>query len=94
MMNNILTSKHWIRLFFMLIFAGILYFATIILCVVVVIQFLVTLATGSESIELRKFGSSLSEFFFQSLKFLTYSSEEKPFPFSDWPSASDVDDDQ
>ena len=83
--SNLLSSKHWLRLVFMLLFAALLQVASIIMWVLVVLQFVFSLITGQDNINLRRFGHSLSTYIYQTLKFLTYSSEEKPFPFADWP---------
>jgi hypothetical protein len=87
--SNLLSSKHWLRLVFILLFAVLLYLASIVISVLVVLQFLFSLVTGQDNINIRQFGSSLSTYIYQTLKFLTYNSEEKPFPFADWPDAVD-----
>lgn len=83
--SNLLSAKHWLRLVFMMLFAALLQVAGIIMWVVVILQFIFSLITGQDNISLRRFGHSLSTYIYQALKFLTYSSEEKPFPFADWP---------
>jgi hypothetical protein len=55
---------------------------------VVVIQFGFVLITGDRNQKLLDFGASLSKFIYQILQFVTFNSEDKPFPFSDWPSAN------
>jgi hypothetical protein len=85
--SNLTSSKHWLRLVFMLIFAAILQVASIVMWMLVIVQFLFSLITGTDNINLRQFGHSLSIYIFHTLKFLTYASEEKPFPFADWPQA-------
>ena len=87
--SNLTSSKHWLRLLFMLFFAAILQVASIVMWCLVIAQFLFSLITGEDNIHLRKFGHSLSVYIFDTLKFLTYSSEEKPFPFADWPHVAD-----
>lgn len=87
--SNLLSPRHWLRLVFMLLFAALLQVASIIMWVLVFLQFLFSLVTGQDNLNLRRFGHSLSTYIYQTLKFLTYSSEEKPFPFSDWPSVTD-----
>lgn len=84
--SNVMSSKHWLRLVFMLVFAVLLQLAGVVMWVLVGLQFLFSLLTGSDNQQLRKLGHSVSTFVYQSLQFLTYNSEEKPFPFSDWPS--------
>lgn len=88
--SNLLSSRHWLRLVFMLLFAAILQVAGIIMWALVLLQFLFSLITGQDNVNLRQFGHSLSTYIFQTLKFLTYASEEKPFPFSDWPKPDEV----
>ncbi|MES2824802.1 MAG: DUF4389 domain-containing protein [Pseudomonadota bacterium] len=87
--SNLKSSKHWLRLVFMLIFAALLQLASIVMWILVIAQFLFSLFTGEDNINLRKFGHSLSTYIFHTLKFLSYNSEEKPFPFSDWPVTKD-----
>jgi hypothetical protein len=87
--SNITSGKHWLRLVFMLLFAAVLQLASIVMWVLVVAQFLFSLITGDDNPHLRRFGQSLSTYIYDVLKFLCYSSEEKPFPFADWP-ASDI----
>lgn len=83
--SNLTSSKHWLRLVFMLLFAAILHVASFVMWVLVIAQFIFSLVTGEDNANLRKFGHSLSIYIFATLKFLTYASEEKPFPFADWP---------
>ena len=83
--TNVTSRNHWTRFLYMLLFAVILYFASVIVSVVVVLQFIFALLTGGDNENLRKFGASLSSYIYQSLQFLTYASDDKPFPFADWP---------
>ena len=85
--SNLLCATHWIRLVFMVLFALFLQLASSVMVLLVVVQFLFSLVTGNDNSSLRKFGSSLSKFIYQTLQFLTYNSESKPFPFLDWPEA-------
>lgn len=75
-----------IRLVFMVVFAALLQLAIMILWPVVILQFGFALITGSDNEALREFGKSLSAFVRQTMDYLTYNTEEKPFPFQDWPS--------
>lgn len=83
--SNLTSSKHWFRLVFMLIFAAVLQVASIVMWVLVIAQFFFSLITGEDNHYLRRFGHSLSTYIYDVLKFLCYSSDEKPFPFADWP---------
>lgn len=87
--SNLLSSRHWLRLVFMILFAALLQVAGIIMWVLVLLQFVFSLVTGQDNVNLRRFGFSLSTYIYQALQFLTYNSEEKPFPFADWPSENE-----
>lgn len=84
--RNLTSGRHWLRLLFMVLFALILYVAAFVMAAVVVLQFLFSLITGQDNRNLRRFGQSLAQYIYQTLCFLTYSREDKPFPFDDWPS--------
>ncbi len=49
------------------------------------IQFLFKLFTGEPNRQLRGFGQSLGTFVYDVILFLTFQSDEKPFPFAPWP---------
>ena len=83
--SNLTSSTHWLRLVYMILFALFLQVASVVMTVLVVVQFLFALVTGNDNTNLRKFGDSLSMYIFSVLQFLIYNSEQKPFPFSDWP---------
>ena len=51
------------------------------------IQVGLNLFSGEPSESIKLFGKSLGAYLQQISEFLSYASEEKPFPFSDWPEA-------
>ena len=55
--------------------------------VTAVVQFGWTLVTGHSNEFLREFGQSLSAWLRQAAAFVTCASEERPFPWTDWPKA-------
>ncbi len=88
--SNLLSVDHWMRLVFMILFSVFLFVADTILKVLVAIQFLFALLTGSDNTNLRQFGDSLSQFIYAILRFLTYNTNDKPFPFAPWPEAAPI----
>lgn len=75
----------WIRGLFMILL-GVLYsIAGTVLFVVTVLQFAFTLFTDEPNQRLLSFGRSLGTYLQQVVYFQTFNSEDKPFPFSDWP---------
>ncbi len=76
----------WLRLLFMLLFAGIYHVAALVLAMVALFQFLCVLFTGKKNGKALSLGASLSTFIYQVYRYLTFNSDERPFPFADWPS--------
>lgn len=80
----------WIRVVFMLAFAVFLYLVIApVILVLMVVQALFAVITGEENGNLRFLGSALTVYVSQILEFVTYNSETKPFPFSDFPRAGE-----
>lgn len=74
-----------LRVFWMLLFVLVWHVAELILGVVVVIQLIYRIIYGAPSGSLLAFGDSLSQFLAQIGRFGTFNTEEKPWPFADWP---------
>lgn len=75
----------WIRGLFILIFGVILYFIFGIIWLLVIFQFITKVLTGNLNSNLSSFSDSLTRYVFQILLYITFQSEERPFPFSPWP---------
>ena len=76
----------WIRFAYMLLFTVLLMAARLVITLVVVVQFLLVLVIGSDNENLRNLGQGLAKWVYETVMFLTFNSEEKPFPFDEWPS--------
>ncbi len=83
--KNVTVEKTWVRAIFMLIFALFYSLAEFVLFAVIIFQFLTVLFSGEKNQKLLKFGNELCLYIFQILQYLTYNSDEKAFPLSDWP---------
>ena len=77
----------WMRGLFMLLFVALHNVAAVVIGAVAILQFAWKLITGETNPRLLRFGEDLGRYFYQIMRFLTFNSEEKPFPFADWPSA-------
>lgn len=75
----------WIRAILMLLMALILHVCGTLLFVVAIIQFVMQLLNGVPNARLVSFGRGLGNYFRQIVCFLTFATEEMPFPFSEWP---------
>ncbi len=76
---------NWKRIFFMILFGMISRIAEILLFTIAVIQIFFTLVTGARNARLLRFGGQLSAYIKDVFEFMTYNTEVKPYPFSDWP---------
>ena len=81
-------SSKWLRALYMVLFAVLFKAAEFVMWVVVVFQLVITLATDRPNQRLQRFGQQLSIYVGSLWMFLTYNSEKKPFPYSDWPTSS------
>jgi len=93
-MRKYLTDRDtWIRGFFMLLFSLLLFAMTyspirIVISAIVLFQFGTMLLVGTPNQRLLDFGYSVAIYTFQIIAYLTYNTDKKPFPFSDWPNRS------
>ena len=78
----------WIRGLLMLLMAMILHVAGTVLFIIALVQFVITLASDTPNARLVSFGSGLARYFRQIVNFMTFATEEIPFPFSDWPTGN------
>ena len=80
----------WIRGLFMILFMVIGNVAAWFIAAVAVFQFLFVIITGKQNPQLASLADGLSRFAYQIAKFLTFGTEEKPFPFTDWPGQAPI----
>jgi cytoskeletal protein RodZ len=83
--ENLAKQSKWLRLLWMVAFSFVYYVAIGILWLIVVTQFLFSLFTNSPNENILKLSNGFRNYMVQILDFITYQSDEKPFPFSDFP---------
>lgn len=88
----LLNSETWIRLLYMIVFGLLSILARMVVWIVAVLQFLLVLITGADNKNLRDLGQGASKWTYQAFLFLTFNSDDKPFPFSDWPEIEEPED--
>ncbi len=89
--EHLKSKTTWLRLVFMLVFWVLAGVTTFVASVVIVLGFFWVLFTGETNSQLKKAGKGIGAYIYQIISYLTYNSDEKPFPFGDWPS-TDQDD--
>jgi uncharacterized protein DUF4389 len=85
--DNAKNVDTWLRGLFIVIFGVIFYVLYFVIWVLVVFQFLTKVVTGNLNDNLGQLSESLTSYAFQILLYITFQSEERPFPFSPWPSS-------
>jgi fatty acid desaturase len=84
--DNVKSRSTWLRLFFMLVVLLLYAVSRVVTGAVVVLQFFWVLFTGHTNKKLEHLGQSLATYTYQIIRYLTYNTEERPFPFDvDWP---------
>ena len=81
--DELLDLKKWQRLFFMVIYGAAINFVVSILIFLVAIQFIFYLFTSKTNNQLQSANNWLQGFFNDSLNFLSFNTDSKPWPFSD-----------
>jgi hypothetical protein len=89
--ESVTATDTWLRALYMVLFAIIYSLTEIILTAVVIFQFFIVLVTREPNDRLLDFGEDIGVFIFQIIQYLTFNTEEKPFPFGPWPYGSDED---
>ncbi len=85
-MSNSYESKDaWIRVLFVVLFWVVFYVTQFVIAVVVVAQCAFTVFTGKANHNLLKFGDMLGKYVHDILRFVTYNTDQRPFPFNDFP---------
>lgn len=82
--SNLKKIETWKRILLMLIYAVIDSLVKLVLWFVIFLQTCSVLLTGATNPNLLEFGRNLSRYHYHILLFLTFTTEQLPFPFSDW----------
>ncbi|WP_312935722.1 DUF4389 domain-containing protein [Pseudomonas sp.] len=75
-----------LRVLWMLVFLLVWQLAEVLLGALVLVQLIYRLIYGAPSASVMNLGDSLSQYLAQIGRFGTFHSEQKPWPFADWPS--------
>lgn len=78
----------WLRGLLMVLLALAYQLASTLLFFVALIQFVLALLSDAPNTRLMAFGRGLGRYQGQIANFVSFASEELPFPFSDWPAST------
>lgn len=85
MSNQYEGKTGWTRVAFVALFWLVFYLAQFVVAAVVVAQCAFTLVTGSPNQQLLSFGDSMGRYIHEILRFVTFNSDRRPFPFEEFP---------
>lgn len=80
-----------LRVLWMLVFVLVWQVAQFLLGALVLVQLIYRLVYGAPNAGMMAFGDSLSQYLAQIGRFGSFHTENKPWPFSDWPTARPAD---
>jgi hypothetical protein len=75
----------WLRFIYLVVFGFAFYLSIILTFATSIFQFLAKLFGGNSFAGLAEFGANLAKYQAQVTRFLTFASDEKPFPFAPFP---------
>ena len=74
-----------LRILWMVLFVLVWQVAEVVLAAVVLVQLVYRLFYGAPSLSVMSFGDSLSQYLAHIGRFGTFNTDQKPWPFADWP---------
>ncbi|PDH32234.1 MAG: glucose-1-phosphate thymidylyltransferase [Candidatus Thioglobus sp. MED-G23] len=87
------SGQAWGRLALMLIyFLAVFEIALLLVGLMMLFQFFYRLIQGQDAERLRSFTQDLNSFIYAALQYVTFNTDEKPFPFCDWPAPGKAED--
>jgi Domain of unknown function (DUF4389) len=87
--KNVKDKDTWLRFVYLVVFGIAFYISVLITFASSVLQFLAKLFSGSAFEGLAELGYNLATYQAQVTRYLTFSSDEKPFPFAPFPTRTD-----
>ncbi|MCP5243918.1 MAG: DUF4389 domain-containing protein [Burkholderiales bacterium] len=83
--KSIQKNEILVRGLFMLFFIVIYSISKFLIIGVMLFQFITILLTEKPNEQILKFSNGLGTYIYQIIQFLSFNSEQRPFPFSKWP---------
>lgn len=82
--TNVKDKSTWMRLIYIVIFAIAFNIAELLIAIITVVQFFSVLFTKAPNTRLKQFGGDLGVYIRDVVRFLTYQTDQMPYPVSDW----------
>ena len=85
MSQNYENKNAWMRVLFVVLFWIVFYVTQLVIAAVVVAQCAFTIFSGKPNHNLLKFGDMLAKYIKDILRYVTFNTDERPFPFNEFP---------
>ena len=85
--DNVTSDAFWLKTIYLIAFFVVYRILDLVILVLGAAQWGFRLLTGEVNPALAQFGESLGSYIGQIVHYLSGASEEKPYPFQDWPDA-------
>lgn len=79
------SKEKWLKGLFIVLFLAIGYVTGIVIVLIAILQFVFSVALNAPNKNLLDFSKKLTSYFYEIVTYVTFSSDQKPFPFSPWP---------
>jgi hypothetical protein len=83
--KNVKDKDTWLRFLYLVVFGVAFYLSILLTFAASVFQFLAKLFNGAAFVGVAEFGENLANYQQQVTRYLTFSSDDKPFPFAPFP---------
>lgn len=81
------TKEKWLKGLYLILFAFVGYIAWVLTLVISIFQFFCDIFLKSPNKNLLDFGKNLNLYLYEIVRFLSYNTETKPYPFTPWPNS-------
>lgn len=83
--DNLSNADSWLRVLLVLIFALVFTLAAWVLAFSVTLNLLFLVFTGQRNDNLARFGDQIARYLSEVMAYATLNSDDRPFPFGEWP---------
>jgi len=83
--NNLTSDAFWLKTLYLVLFYSIYRVLDVLILLSVIVQWGFELFTGEANPSLQQFSASLAKYIQQIIAYLGSADEQKPYPFTDWP---------
>ncbi len=73
------------RILYVILFCIVFSFMDVILAIIALLQSIISVVSGEPNEALKDFGARLGIYIKQIAEFVSFNTDDMPFPFSDWP---------